>query len=181
MRGAEAPLWHCRTAGTIPRSNVDAEAEQGAVACPQAYPLRPDDARLSARRGPPNRAAGGLRSVLAPRPPARPRREPLASGRRVTARLPSGGALLVLLSATLWGLSGYMVHFLVVEGLGPVQIVYYANGIGAVLFLVGLAPWAGRYLAAPWRALPGLLALGVIGGGMSFLLFTSGIALIGVS
>src|SRR5439155_22046527 len=58
---------------------------------------------------------------------------------------------------------------------------YYANGIGAILFVIGLAPRGGRYLAAPWRALPGLLALGVIGGGMSFLFFTSGIALIGVS
>jgi len=99
----------------------------------------------------------------------------------VKPRVPSGGALLVLMSATLWGISGYMVHFLVLYGLSPVQVVYYANGIGAILFVIGLAPWGGRYLAAPWRALPGLLALGVIGGGMSFLLFTSGIALIGVS
>src|SRR5262249_37764869 len=89
--------------------------------------------------------------------------------------------LLVLLSATLWGLSGYFVHFLVAAGLAPVQVVYYSNGLGALIFLVALAPWGRRYLVVPWRALPALITLGVVGAGGSFLLFTLGIRSIGVS
>src|SRR5437773_638249 len=67
-------------------------------------------------------------------------------GGDLTARFPPPETLLVLVAATLWGSAGLFVRELVDLGLSPLQVVYYANGLGFLALLGGLACLAPRYL-----------------------------------
>jgi DME family drug/metabolite transporter len=98
----------------------------------------------------------------------------------VASRLSPSG-FLVLIAATLWGLSGLFVRALVANQLSPLQVVYYANGIGFLVLLASLALVARRHLVVSLWALGGILLLGGIGNGLSFVCYTSAIALTGVS
>ena len=88
---------------------------------------------------------------------------------------------MVLLAATLWGVGGLFVHRMIGAGLTPVQVAYYSNGLAFLLLGGGLALFARGYLAVGWRSLPGLLAVGVVSGGIGALSYTSAVAMTSVS
>jgi len=96
-------------------------------------------------------------------------------------RTPPTETLLVLVAATLWGSAGLFVRELVDLGLSPLQVVYYANGLGFLALLGGLALRAPRYLRVSWRMLLLIVVTGVVGGRVSFVCWASAIALSGVS
>jgi len=95
----------------------------------------------------------------------------------MTMRSARASAALVLLAATIWGVSGLLVRTLVDFDLSPVQIVYYSNALAFLILLGVLAAFAPRFLRVPWRVLPKLGLVGLLGGGLTFLLYTSALAL----
>ncbi len=86
---------------------------------------------------------------------------------------------LVLLSATLWSTEGLLITRLFERGFSPTEVVYYCFLIGFVLLFGALLLFGRRFLIVPWRDVPALMALGVIGGGLSFVLYATAIDLAG--
>ncbi len=95
-------------------------------------------------------------------------------------KLPVINRLMVLTSATIWGISGVLIHYMVTNDLPAVRIAYYANLSGVLLIGGGLLVFA-RHRLKVGRRLPKLLLLGFIGSGASFVCYSSAIALTGVS
>ncbi len=91
------------------------------------------------------------------------------------------GPALILGAATIWGSAGLFVRALEAQGLASSQIVYFANGIGFLLLLLGVLTFARRTLPVARRPLLAMLALGAIGFGFSFACYAGAITLIGLS
>ncbi len=88
---------------------------------------------------------------------------------------------LVLSAATLWGASGLVVRELIGYGLAPLQIVYFSALIGGLAMLAGMLVFVPRYVWVPWRAVPILVFVGVVGDGFAYWANTTAVSLLGVS
>jgi DME family drug/metabolite transporter len=97
----------------------------------------------------------------------------------VSARALSIG--MVLIATGMWGAAGLFVHELLAAGLSSIQVVYYANALSLLVFLTGLLIWAPRRLRVPLRALPALLPVALLSGGLTFVLYARAVELTTVS
>src|SRR5581483_2200037 len=91
------------------------------------------------------------------------------------------GIVFIVLATTLWGASGLFVRALYGYQLAPLQVVYFANLISGVALTAALALVAPRYIRLRWRAMPGVVALGLVGNGLSFVCYANAVALTGIS
>ena len=99
----------------------------------------------------------------------------------MTRRSSAAGIFQVLAATTLWGAAGLVIHELIAAGLAPLQVVYYSAALSGILLGGALLLFAPRYLYVPRRALPELLLVAFLSSGLSFILYTLAIDLVGVS
>jgi drug/metabolite transporter, DME family len=86
------------------------------------------------------------------------------------------GIALVLCAASFWGVGGLFIRMLIDEGVTPVQVAFYANGLSSLVLFAGLAVLAPRYLRVSLSSLPTLLPVGVFGSGLAGLFYVSAVA-----